>query len=129
MEASTNTLLQVRASLSDSKVTLPDPSEFEWGLQDVSASDSGRTQDATMHKKRVAQKRTIQLGWNYPSRAKCAQILQAVNPEYIYVTYPDLMSGEQEERQFYVGDRTAPYKTWWNGFERVSKLAFKLIER
>ena len=40
------------------------PSKFEWGLQDVSASESGRTDDALMHKNRVAQKRKIRLGWN-----------------------------------------------------------------
>jgi len=42
-------------------VVMPCPSSFEWGLQDVSASDSGRTTDALMHKNRVAQKRTISL--------------------------------------------------------------------
>ena len=81
-----------------------------------------------MHKNRVGQKRTIQLCWKGPTRAECAQILQAVNPEYFYVTYPDLMSGEQEERLFYVGDRTAPYKVWWDGYEIMDKLSFKLIE-
>ena len=123
-----NVLLQVRANTTDTKTKLPDPSEFEWGLQDISASDSGRTQDTKMHKNRVGQKRTLQVGWNGPTRAMCAEILTAVNPEYFYVTYPDLMSGNQEERLFYVGDRTAPYKVWWDGYELIGSLKFKLIE-
>ena len=40
-------------------VELPTPSTFEWGMIDVSASDSGRTQDAKMHKNRIAQKRQL----------------------------------------------------------------------
>ena len=123
-----NVLLQVRTTLNGTKTTLPDPSEFEWGLQDISAADSGRTQDTMMHKNRVGQKRTITVTWNGPTRSMCSTILTAVNPEYIYVTYPDLMSGSQEERQFYVGDRTAPYKVWWDGYEIMASLKFKLIE-
>lgn len=122
MAASTNVLLKVNG------VKLPDPSEFEWGLQDISASNSGRTQDTIMHKNRVGQKRTINLTWKGPTRAQCATILQAVNPETFTVEYPDLMSGTQETRTFYVGDRTAPFKVWWDGYEIMEKLSFKLIE-
>lgn len=38
-------------------VALPCPSSFTWGLQDISASESGRTDDTTMHKNRVGQNR------------------------------------------------------------------------
>ena len=68
-------------------VELPTPSTFEWGMIDVSASDSGRTQDAKMHKNRIAQKRQLKLSWNGTDTARTAQILQMVNPEYISVTY------------------------------------------
>ena len=44
-----------------------DPSAFSWNLNDVSTSSSGRTQDATMHKTRVAQKRKISLTWWNPN--------------------------------------------------------------
>ena len=39
------------------------PSEFTYGLQDVSASDSGRTQDGLMHKNRITQKVKLNLGF------------------------------------------------------------------
>lgn len=91
-------------------VELPTPSSFEWGMIDVSASDSGRTQDAQMHKNRIAQKRQLKLSWSGTDTARTARILQMVNPEYIRVTYPDAMSGTDETRTFYVGDRSAPIK-------------------
>ena len=107
---------------------LPCPSVFEWGLQDVSASESGRTDDTVMHKNRVAQKRKISLQWNGITRGETAQILQAVNPEYISVTYPDAMSGIDETRTFYVGDRSAPVKYWWIGNQRYETVRFDIIE-
>ena len=110
-------------------VSLPCPSAFTWGLQDVSLGESGRTDDTIMHKNRVGQKRKLQVSWNGLNWADTSMILQAVNPEYVMVRYPDLMSGEYEEREFYVGDRTAPYKTWFIGGERVESLSFDFIER
>ena len=59
-------------------VALPTPSTFEWGMIDVSASDSGRTQDAKMHKNRIAQKRQLKLSWSGTNKARTAQILQMV---------------------------------------------------
>lgn len=110
-------------------VEMPCPSKLDWGLQDVSASDSGRTQDAKMHKNRVAQKRKLQLAWNGPTSDQVSKILKAFNPEYIRVRYPDAMSGEYETRTFYVGDRSAPYKCWWYGNHRMEQLSFDIIER
>lgn len=109
-------------------VALPDPSEFSWGLQDISDSDSGRTEDTIMHKNRIGQKVTISLGWNNPTAEKTALILQAVNPEYISVSYPDAMAGHNLTKTFYVGDRSAPIK-WWNVQGKIyTKLSFNIIE-
>lgn len=109
-------------------VEIPTPSSFQWGLQDISASESGRTDDTIMHKNRVGQKRTISLQWNGPDRKTTSTILKAFNPEYINVEYPDAMSGVNETRKFYVGDRTAPYKCWWVGNQRMESLSFDIIE-
>lgn len=111
-------------------VALPDPSEMSWGLMDVSASDAGRTEDTRMHKNRLGQKRKIELGWNNIKPAAASMILQAVNPEYINVTYFDAMSGTMQTREMYVGDRSAPLK-WWHGStgRYYSRLSFNLIER
>lgn len=111
-------------------VLLPCPSLLIWGLQDVSAASSGRGDDALMHKNRVAQKRTIDVTWNAPDWETSCSIIQAVNPEYIQVEYPDQLSGNKHEvRTFYVGDRTSIFKTWWIGNQRMESISFTLIER
>ena len=108
---------------------LPCPSGFTFGLQDVSLGESGRTDDAVMHKNRVAQKRKIQLEWVGLDWAQTALIMQAVNPEYIDVKYPDMLTGTYQTRTFYVGDRTAPVKFWWTDRKMLERLSFDLIER
>jgi hypothetical protein len=115
-------------------VELPlDPSSFTWGLQDISSEDAGRTQDAgnTMYKNRTSQKRSVKLSWQNLTFDIAHQIVAAFNPEYIYVRYPDLLSGGQDVRHFYVGDRSAPF-LWYQlpGAQgtRMSTLSFDIIE-
>ena len=110
-------------------VDLPCPSSYEWGLQDVSAGESGRTDDAVMHKNRVDQKRKLKLEWVGKTWKETAEIMQAVNPEYISVRYPDMMTGTYQTRTFYVGDRTAPVKFWWTGRKMIEKISLDFIER
>lgn len=109
-------------------VDVKTPSSFTWGLQDISASESGRTDDTIMHKNRAGQKRTISLQWNGLTWQETATILQKFNPEYINVKYPDMLSGEYETRKFYVGDRTAPVKAWFVGKKIMETLSFDIIE-
>lgn len=108
---------------------MPCPSSFGWGLQDISAAESGRSDDTIMHKNRVGQKRKISLAWVGKDWQITARILQAFNPEYIQVTYPDMMSGVYETRTFYVGDRSAPVKWWWAGNQRMEQISFDIIEQ
>lgn len=107
------------------------PSSFQWGLEDNSASDAGRVQDEndTMYKNRTSQKRKISLSWNGTTPEETAEILQAFNPEYIFVKYPDAMSGKEEVREFYVGGRSAPVKIWTINNKRYSNVSFNIIER
>jgi hypothetical protein len=108
---------------------IKDPSGFEWGLQDVSAADAGRTDDMLMHKNRLGQKRKIKLSWNNPTPEEAASILQAFNPEYVFVTYPDSMSGTDETREFTVGDRSAQMRSWAANYKRYTQVVFNIIER
>ena len=110
-------------------VGMPCPSTFEWGLQDISAAESGRTDDTIMHKNRVGQKRKISLGWQAINWETTSKIMQAFNPEYVSVKYPDMLSGKYETRTFYVGDRTAPVKLWWVGKKLIETISFDIIER
>lgn len=110
----------------------PDPYKLEWGLMDVSSDDAGRVMDAnaTMYKERLCQKRKLNLAWREITNAQASAILQAVNPEYFYVRYWDVMDNRWETREFYVGDRSAPFR-WFEilGGTRYSEVSFDLIER
>lgn len=108
-----------------------DPSELTWGLQDVSASDAGRDQSGVMHKNRVTQKRKLSCTWNIAHEAQATEILRAVNPEYFKVGYYDPMDGKFETRTFYVGDRSAPFRSYMVpvvGGTTFKTISFDLIE-
>lgn len=103
------------------------PSVYTYGLQDVSDPDAGRTEDALMHKNRIAQKVTLGLAWNNISTAEVSEILTAFNPEYIEVEYLDAKAGSYLTKTFYVGDRSVPmYSSILNIWQNVT---FNLIER
>lgn len=113
-------------------VTMPCPYKFEWNLHDVSDSDAGRTQDALMHKNRVAQKRELVLAWHYKTWDEVAPIIQAFNPEYIDVYYPDMLDGAYATRTFYRSDPKVSVKFWWSGSvdrKLLEEISFNLIER
>lgn len=105
------------------------PSGWSWGIQDISASESGRTENTVMHKNRVGQKRKIGLSWNGTDKQETGRILRAFNPEYIDVYYEDDMSVQWEWRTFYVGDRSAMRKWWWIGNQKHESVSFDIIER
>lgn len=126
-------VLAVGTSSSSLTDISPDPSALTWGLQDISSADAGRVQDAgnTMHKMRTSQKRKLALTWAEPTAAQVSAILTAFNPEYVWVRYWDAMAGEEQVRQFYVGDRSAPLR--WVRLPgrgtRFQTLSFDIIER
>ena len=113
-------------------VALKDPSEMTWSLQDVSSSDTGRTEDGLMHNYVVAKKRKLQLVWWNLLQDEVPPILQAVNNTYMEVTYFDALAGETQTRTMYCGDRTAPVQ-WWcddtNEGRIYGTVQFDLIER
>jgi hypothetical protein len=103
------------------------PSVYNYNLKDVSAADAGRTEDALMHKKRIAQKVTIQLAWNNISTDDASAIMNAFNDEYIEICYLDLLAGAYLTKVFYVGDRAVPAYNARLGL--WSNVAFNIIER
>ena len=124
-------ILKVGSSAAALADVTPDPASISWGLQDVSASDAGRTQDGSMQKMLVTQKRKLTLSWSLLTPAQASAILQAFNAEYFYVRYLDWLSGAYEVRQFYAGDRSAPVQ-WINvpgRADRAASVSFDIIER
>lgn len=118
-----NTMIKV------DNVRIKTPSSFQWSLQDISASDAGRTQDTLMHKNRVGKKRKIALSWNGLSPEEMNAILEAFDPEYFEVQYYDPLDGEVTTRTFYAGDKSAPVKLWTVNNKRYEQLSFDIIER
>lgn len=128
--------LQIGTSLNNLEDIPIEPDKYEWGLNDISSSDTGRTQDAgcTMQKNRLAQKRKISLAWNNPSIKDASKILKMTNPVYFYVRYLDVMEGRFITKQFYSGNKTSPFRQITlvdpNGNRTtMSTLSFDIIER
>jgi hypothetical protein len=103
------------------------PASYLYKLEDVSAADSGRTEDTMMYKNRVGQLVGIELSWTYLPTAEASALLNIFDPEYIYVEYLDLKRGTWRTARFYVGNRSAPYYNATKGL--WTNLSFNLIER
>ena len=118
-----NTLLRV------DNVWIKTPSSMTVSIQDVSRSDAGRTEDALMHKNRVTRKYKIDLGWNNPTPAETASILQAFAPEYFSVQFTDPLTNSLVTKTFYSGDQTTPIRSWTLNNKRYESISFNIIER
>jgi len=119
------------AMLKIDGVAIKSPSVFTWGFADISSEESGRnTNDGKMNKDIIASKRSLSCTWNNLSKEEVSKILQLVcGKAYVKVTYPDALSGKDETREFYVGDRSAPVKVWNTTQKIFSSLSFNFIER
>lgn len=119
------------AMLKIDGVAIKSPSAFSWGISDLSSEESGRsTNDGKMTKDIIASKRTLSCTWNNPTKDEVSTILKLVcGKAYFMVTYPDALSGKDETREFYVGDRSAPMKMWTIDKKIYSTLSFNFIER
>ena len=106
------------------------PSSFTYGLQTISSSDAGRTQDTVMHVNKVGEKVKLELSWSGLTWSETSAIMQAFHPEYISVTYPDMLTGSYRTATFYSGDKSAPVKWWFdtNGKKIIESLSFNIIE-
>lgn len=105
------------------------PSAMTVHIEDVSASNAGRTQDALMQKQRVARKVKIDLTWAMPTPAEAHQILSAFSPEYFSVTYYDPLYGGTTTKTFYSGEQSAPVKVWMVNNKRYESIQLNIIER
>ena len=96
-------------------------------MEDISASDAGRTEDTVMDKKRIGQVVGVELKWKNVSIEDAATILTAFNPEYVSVCYLDAQKGAYATSTFYVGNRNAPlYNAALGVWQEIS---FNIIER
>lgn len=100
------------------------PAEMQVTIMDLDNGETTtRTADGTLSRDRIAVKRQIQMSWNALKWEDLSAIMQAMEAPFFEFTYPDSMSGQQETRVFYVGNREAPIAfsrngvTWWKGLQ------------
>lgn len=110
-------------------VWIKSPSFMTVHIQDVSRNDAGRTEDALMHKNRVARKIKIDLQWSNPTPAETQAILSAFAPEYFQVQFVHPLTNTTTTKTFYSGDQDAPVKIWTVGNKRYESISFNIIER
>lgn len=84
-----------------------------------------------MHKNKIGEKRTISLAWNNINPTEVENILKLFkDSEYFDLKYWDPMdSKNQTVKNFYLGDVSAPVKTWMVGNKLYNQLSFNVIER
>ena len=91
--------------------TVKAPKSYKFSIMDLDGKTE-RTASGKMKRDRIATKRKLELEWGHLSDAEVSAILQAVTPVFFSVTYPDALTGNQQTRTFYVGDRTSPAYSW-----------------
>ncbi|MBR1904845.1 MAG: hypothetical protein IJ819_00080 [Clostridiales bacterium] len=107
----------------------PKVSGLKWSIMSIQSADSGRAEDGTMIATLVARKRKLEVSYANLTPTQAKAILSVVCGDMFFnVTYYDFLSGEQETRTFYVGDRSG---NWYNfNIERgIENLQFNLIEQ
>lgn len=95
---------------------------------DISDPDAGNSIDGTMWKGYIGSKRKLEASWNalYPDHIRA--VLQAVKGKNSFpVQFYDPESGTYVTSNFYVGDRKADFKVFYDGHELIG-LSMNMIE-
>ena len=93
-------------------VAMPTPTEYKFGIEDLSSEKSGRTLDGVMHKDVVAVKDYYECIWKHLSWNDAATILNAVDGKRkVRLTYVDPRKPNRwPTNDFYVGKRSGSAK-------------------
>ena len=101
---------------------------FKWTRNDIDGPDAGRTMDGRMHRLRVATKIRLDITCRPLKGSEARILLNAIQPEYVNVTYDDPMYGTVTKRM-YSNNNPASYMLrkpngteWWDG------ITFPLVE-
>lgn len=111
---------------------LVNPSSLEWQESDLDSSEgSGRNINGDMFRDRITVKRKLSVTFPPMLTSEISKILEAIEPVFFDIKYPDPKVGKDLTMNVYVSDRTVPVyrfdkdaKQWlWQG------LAIEFIER
>lgn len=89
-------------------VSIPTPSTYKFGLEDLSSEETGRTLDGVMHKDVVDDKDRYECTWKKLSWEDTAILLNAINKKTSFMfTYVDpRVPNQWLTNRFYVGERS-----------------------
>ena len=110
---------------------LPEPAHGGaiFSVQDIDSAETGRNQEGTMIRERVATKIKWQFTFPPLNRAMCSAILNAIADVTFELEYPDPFSPtEMATKTCYVGDRTAPAYSTASGMPMWENIAFSVVE-
>lgn len=103
---------------------------LKWSRNDIDAQNSGRdTQDGLMHRKRVSQKKRLDITCRPLTQEELNTLLNAIEPEWLKVRYWDALAGALVTKTMYTSTVPATFffddgvRQYWTGVE------FPLIER
>lgn len=85
-----------------------DPVEIQWDMDDLDSENSGRNQEATMFRDRIASKRKLICSWGPLREGPMSELLTAVEDASFTLEYPDAKTGTKRTGEFMVGTRSAP---------------------
>ena len=110
-------------------VDFPTPKDITFVKSDLDSDGTGRNQQGLMFRDVIASKVKIEVSWGVLSGADTATIYSLVNEPFITIKYPDASTGQTEEMECYVGDRTAPAYKLYNGDWMWTGLSINFIQR
>ena len=96
-----------------SAVDLPTPTDMTVSLQDIDSRTTTRNAKGYMMRDRVrgaaSVVRKVECAWKGKTMREVSEIMQAVAPQFLQLTYPDTYTGEIRTGEFYVGDRKCTF--------------------
>lgn len=98
---------QSGAITGEAITTILEPSGYSWNKMDISGQEAGRRLTTDMWKNLKARARTLDLTWVNKESSVISQTLKTFNHEYMWVTYFDALTGQNERKHFYGGDMNA----------------------
>ena len=102
---------------------------LDWGRNDLDSEESGRTQDALMHRSVLGKKRTLDISLTPVSFDVLHKINEAIGAPFVDVTFLDPHSGQLETVTFY-GSSIRAKLLFSDGYEHwYSEGTFSLIEK
>lgn len=103
---------------------------IKWQRSDVDGQGAGRNLSGSMIRDRKAIKKRLDVTCKPLTTAQASTVLQAIEPEFVTVTYTDIMEGRDVTITMYSNNVPAQYLMHGNGnVDLWGGITFPLIER